>query len=131
MSHKFLISVMIILFFVGLSESLGTDSPDLSNFSNRKNSFYFTQSYDDFSKEKIDQKLDSYTVKLNSLKEQWEVCDSLWETFDRLQAGENNEFSQSLNMENLYNYHQKIIWEMVALKEEIKELKNRKSVLNN
>jgi hypothetical protein len=68
---------------------------------------------------------------LNFLKEQWKACDSLWETFDRLQAGENNEFSKSLNPEVLWSYHQKIIQEMVVLREKIKELQNGKPALTN
>ena len=122
-----LLNPVFLLIFSGLSGSLGTESQD---FQNGQNSLCFTPVSDDGSTEKIDENISRFKAELICLEGQWKCCDKLWEALDRLKE-EKGDFFKSLDVGMLCRQHEKVLGEMIGLKEKIFELESRKSLLIN
>ena len=111
------IFVLIFLWFPG---SLGAESQDFLNFQNGKNSV-----------EKIDENISRFKKELVYLEDQWERYDNVWETLNRLEEEETGDFFKSLDVGMLCKQHEKVLREIIVLKEKICELESRKSALTN
>lgn len=122
-----LLNPVFLLIFSGLSGSLGTESQD---FQNGQNSLCSTPVSDDGSTEKIDENISRFKAELICLEGQWKRCDKLWEALDRLKE-EKGDFLKSLDVGMLCRQHEKVLGEMIGLKEKIFELESRKSLLIN
>lgn len=122
-----LLNPVFVLIFSGLSGSLGTESQD---FQNGKNSLCSAPVSDDGSREKIDENISRFKAELICLEGQWKHCDKLWEALDKLKE-ENGDFFKSLDVGGLCRQHEKVLGEMIGLKEKIFELESRKSLLIN
>ena len=82
-----------------------------------------------FSSGEINEKINKYNLLIADLKQQWEICDNLWETVGRLEK--NSEFSPMVDVKILCNHHEKVLRDITHLNHKIEELKSKESTLIN
>lgn len=120
---------LMALLCLSLSGSLGTEPPEFLSFSAWQRSSQTPLSTAE-ELNQIGKKLNDHKLKLKSLKSRWTLYDGICGTLINLQDGENDKFFDPRYIQNLYNTHEKIFWEITYLKDEMRELKRIKNELS-